>query len=208
MKERIDKLIEEKMTDIQEDDYVQSDIAFLRSLRASYERWGNLTEKQKGAFERMEHLNSPAGIEEAKQWKKEYAEKHLETAKIVSLYYLKNTHFFRDLCTKIVSDPKYTPSKRQVVALCQNQYAKRVIRELKRKPIFSKGELVKVRENRTIPIPLSPYRGRLCVVIDNKLQSISSHAAGSKEYRLLPFGSTETIVCQERHVKAMRKRAK
>ena len=206
MKERIEKLIEDKL--LEEDEKSQRDVSFLRSLSASYDKWGDLTEKQKAAFERIEFLNSPAGIKEAKEWAKEYAEKHAYTAKIISLYYLKNTHFFRDLCVKIVSDQNYIPTKRQLLALCQNRFSKKVINELNRKPNFAKGDLVRVREMKNIPMPLFPFRGRLCVVIENKLTSISSHATGSKEYRLLPFGSTDTIICQERYIKGMRKKAK
>lgn len=206
MKKRIEKLIEEKLYD--EDEKSQRDVAFLRSLSASYDKWGELTEKQKSAFERIEFLSSPAGIKEAKAWAKEYQDKYAKTAKTVTLYYLKCTYLFRDMCVKIVSDPSYVPTKRQVEALCKNKYAKKVIAELNRDPVYNKGALVKVREGNSVPLTMYPLRGRLCVVIENKLDSISSYGVGSKEYRLLPFGSTDTIICQERHIKAMRKRAK
>ncbi len=206
MKERIEKLIEDKL--LEEDEKSQRDVAFLRSLRASYAKWGSLTDKQKSAFERIEFLSSPEGLQAAKEWSKEYLEKHQRKAKVVSLYYLKNTYFFRDLCSRIVSEPSFVPTKRQVEALCSNKYAKKVIKELERDPSYDKGSLVKVREANTVPLSLYPLRGRLCVVVENSLDSISSHGAGSKEYRLLPFGSTDTVVCQERHIKALRKRAK
>lgn len=206
MKDRIEKLIEDK--EMEDNDSSQRDVAFLRSLRASYDKWGGLTEKQKSAFERMEFLSSPAGQEEVKKWTKEYKEKYAKTANIIALYYLRNSHFFRNLCIKIVSDQSYVPTKDQLRALCGNKYATKVIKELQRPPSFNRGDLVRVRESSNIPMLLYPYKGRICVVVENKLETINSHATGSKEYRLLPFGSTDTIVCQERHIKAMRKKAK
>lgn len=206
MKKRLDKLIEEKL--LEEDDKSQRDVAFLRSLRASYDKWGTLTEKQKSAFEKIEFLSSPAGLKKAKEWTREYNDKHLSVAKSLALYYLKNTYLFRNLCTRIVSEPGYVPTRRQVNALCENKYAKKVLKELNRTPSYAKGDIVRVREANTIPLPMFPMRGRLCVVVENKLTSISSYGKGCKEYRLLPFGSTDTIVCQERHIKAMRKKAK
>ena len=206
MKKRIEKLIEEKLS--QEDEKSHRDVAFLRSLSASYDKWGDLTSKQKSAFERMEFLNSPEGMKEATDWKREYTEKHATTAQTLSIYYLKNTCYFRDIATKIISDSNFVPTRRQFEALSGNKYAKKVVTELKREPVFAKGSLVKIREISGVPMNIYPLRGRICVVIDNKLQSISSHAAGSKEYRVLPFGSADTFVCQERYMKAMRKKAK
>lgn len=206
MKKRIEKLIEEKM--LSDDEKSQSDVAFLRSLSASYDKWGNLTDKQRCALERMEYLNSPSGLKEVEEWTEEYRSRCAHTARIVALYYLKNSYFFRDLCVRIVSDQNYVPTKRQFSALCGNKYAKKVIGELNRPPIFGKGDLVRLREGRGVPTNLSPHRGRPCVVIENRLDTINSHAQGSKEYRLLPFGSATTIVCQERHIKGMRKKAK
>jgi hypothetical protein len=206
IKNRIEKLIDQKR--LQEDDKSQRDVTFLRSLSASYDHWGALTDKQRVAFERMEHLNSHAGLEEAQQWVEEYKKRHATTAKLVALYYLSTSHFFRDTCLKIASNQNYIPTKRQYSALCENKFAKKVIRELKRKPAFATGELVKMREGNSVPLQLCPLRGRICVVIENSLDSIKSYAKGSKEYKLLPFGSANTIVCQERHIKAMRKRAK
>ena len=206
MKKRIEKLIEDKLT--KEDEKSLRDVAFLRSLGASFAKWGSLTEKQTAAIERMEHLASPAGMEEVAQWTRDYRKNHAKTAKSVSLYYLKNTYYFRDICLKVVSEPSYVPTKRQFQALTENKFAKKVIRELQRPPTYGKGDLVRVREGNTVPLSMYPLRGRLCIVIDNNLTSIQSHAVGSKEYRVLPFGSTDTIVCQERHIKSMRKKAK
>jgi len=206
MKKRIEKLIEDKSS--QEDERSQRDVAFLRSLSASYDKWGNLTSKQKSAFERIEFLSSPEGMREATDWKKEYTEKHTIIAQTLSIYYLKNTCYFRDIATKIISDSNYVPTRRQFEALSGNKYAKKVVTELEREPVFAKGSLVKIRETSGVPMSVYPLRGRICVVIDNKLPSISSHAAGSKEYRILPFGSADTFVCQERYMKAMRKKAK
>ena len=49
MKKRIEKLIEDKLHS--EDEKSVSDVAFLRSLSASFDKWGSLTEKQKKAIE-------------------------------------------------------------------------------------------------------------------------------------------------------------
>jgi hypothetical protein len=201
--ERLRKLIENKEKEN------NSDIDFLKSLLSNLEKWGTLTERQSGALDRIEYLSSPAGIQEVEDWKEEYHSGHKEKAKVVAGYYLKSGHYFRDMATRIQTEEDYTPSKKAYKAMVENKYSKKVLKEYNREPQYQKGEIVQIRESANLPWLLKCYCGKLCVIIDNRLDSITTYATGGKEYRLLPFGEKSNfITCQERFLKSFRKKAK
>lgn len=199
LKERIDNLIVEKKA---EKDTEQA--AFLQSLRSGLEQWGNLTEKQTAALERIEALSTPEAKREIAEWKRDYP-KFRREAIVCAKYYLANPPYFEDLSTKIISDPEFVPTKSQFEALCNNRYTKKVLKEYHRTPAYAKGDLVQIRENKNVPWHLARLSQKLCVVIDNKHDLVPSHAEGSKVYKLLPFGKQQTMLCQERWIKPFRK---
>ena len=198
-KERLDKLIEKK-----EKENNINDLAFLQSLRSGLEKWGNLTEKQSKALEKMEYLSSPEGQKEVAQWKIDYAKKYKDNALVCARYYLANPPYFNDVASKVVSNPDFVPTKPQYLAMCDNKYTKRVLFEHSREPSYSKGDIVQVRNSKSMPYHLYQFRGKPCVVIENKTGKITTHAAGAKNYKILPFGHTQMLECQERHLKGFK----
>ena len=203
LEKRIDSLIAEKEAEKESSDVV----GFLMSLRDGLAQLGSLTEKQVRALEKIEKLSTPEAKKEIAEWKSEYPKRRKE-AIVCAKYYLANPPYFEDLASRIISDPRFIPTKSQFEALCNNKFTKKVLKEYHREPVYEKGALVQVRDSKTVPWHLAKLSQKLCVVIDNKHDLIPSHAEGSKVYKLLPFGKQQTMLCQERWIKPFRKSTK
>ena len=198
-KERLEKLIATKKKN-QDDEALE----FLESLRRSLEDWGELTAKQSAAFERIEYLSSDEGKEYVASWQKEYSKNLIENAKICARYYLANPPYFSDLASKVLYKVDFIPTEKQYRALCENKYTTKVIKEYKRKPEFSNGEIVQIRDITAMPYHLFSIKGKPCVVISNNSGKITTHAKGAKIYKILPFGKSSLFDCQERYLKGMK----
>jgi hypothetical protein len=199
--ERLEELLEQKRT--------QGDarsLDFLKSLKDSVVRWGSLTTKQEEALKKIETLSSPEAREETEKWIKEYPIKFRADALVCAKYYLANPPYFSSLSKDIINKEKFVPTKSQYDHLCSNAFAKKVLAEYHREPTFERGELVQFRNSRSIPFHLSSLKSKLCVVVDNKYNFITTHAKGAKTYKLLPIGRSTTLLCQERWIKSFRKK--
>jgi len=202
-KDRLKKLIEEKT---KAND--AGALEFLNSLQTSLEKWGELTAKQTAAFERIEYLSSPEGKDYVAAWQQEYSENLAPTAKVCARYYLANPPYFNDLSSNILSNPEFVPTEKQYRAMCENKYTTRVIKEFNRKPEFSNGDIVQIRDSRSMPYHLYNIKGKPCVVINNNSGHITTHAKGAKVYKILPFGQSRLFECQERHLKSLKPQKK
>ena len=194
----------EALIDIKKEDKNSRTSDFLESLHQSVLRYGTLTEKQANALEKIEELSTPAAKERAAKWIVEYPQQFRKDAVICAKYYLANPPYFSELAKEIMNKKSFVPTQPQFDHLCGNPYAQRVLSEYHRPPVFEKGALVQFRSSKTIPFHLSMIKDKICVVIDNKCDFITTHAIGAKTYKLLPIGRTTTLLCQERWIKNFR----
>ena len=199
--QRLETLIETKKLD--ED---MKAMAFLESLKQGLLKYGTLTEKQSTALARIEKLSTPEAKVAAAEWIKQYPIKHRKNAIICAKYYLANTPYFSSLDKDIVNSPNFVPTKSQFDHLCTNPFAKKVLKEYYRAAAYDKGDLVQFRDSKALPFHLNAVKSKVCVVIDNSYDFITTHAAGAKTYKLLPIGRTTTLLCQERWIKNFRKK--
>jgi hypothetical protein len=200
IKDRLETLIVDKS----KEDSDNHTVEFLQSLKKGLLTYGQLTEKQSRALDRIEKLATPEAKKEAEEWIKAYSLEHRDEAIVCARYYLANPPYFSSLAKDIINNNRFVPTKSQFEALCQNNYAKKVLKEYYRKPKFEKGDLVQVREGTNIPFHLSSIKSKICMVVDNNHNFITTHASGAKTYRLLPIGRTTTLLCQERWLKNFR----
>jgi hypothetical protein len=87
--------------------------------------------------------------------------------------------------------------------MCENKYAKKVIAEHEAKPKYSTGSVVTFRATADWS-HRQKSGGMPCVVISSG-GPIKSAAKGSKPYKVLPYGATQVIECEERHIKKCKK---
>ncbi len=181
------------------------DRSFLQSIGEQLDRRGSLSPKQVEILAKIEERNSPEFLAGRKVWQETYDNEKRSIAKICASYYA-TTDYFTDLSEKILSNDEFVPSEKQYKALCENKYAKKVLKATFSDSKFSVGDSVALRSN-------APYNARAKmgdngrnggVVISVGAQPVISAANGAKNYQILPYGSFEAVTVEERYVKKLR----
>jgi hypothetical protein len=173
---------------------------FLTSVYEQYNKNGNLTETQLKSVKKIEEKYSLETVVAYEDWKKRYNEEKRNTAKICAHYYKANPPYFAELGRKILQNLDFVPTEKQYRSMCENNFAKKVIRETLSEPKFEVGQLVKGRKN----APLS-IADRFFSVIEIGVAPVTSAAKGAKKYTLLPLGNTKIVECEERFLKKTKK---
>jgi len=180
-----------------DDDWSQG---FLESIRDQL-KWHNLSQKQIAQFEKIEKENSDAAMLERANWSQEYEEKYKKDFLLIAEYY-QGAGYFTNIALKALSDGDYVPP-RAVFQKMQNKYSAKVLEEIKRTPKYPPGSSVVPRANAAWGVRQYLAKGGLVLKTD---LPVTSAAKGGKKYRILPYGSAEPIECEERWLKALKKR--
>jgi hypothetical protein len=171
---------------------------FLKSLLEYYDKNNGLTSNQFKVLGDVENSLSPAGLAASQSWKESYDEEKRETALICAYYYVR-TKYFTDVSKKIIENNSYVISEKTYKSMCENKYAKKIIRETQSEPKYPIGTLVKFRKTYA-------ESSDICTVIGVDISPVISAAKGAKQYLVLPFGSSAPIEVEERHIKKYRKK--
>ena len=178
---------------------------FLQSIGEQLERRGSLSPKQVEILAKIEERNSPEVIEGRKVWQETYNDEKRNIAKICASYYA-TTDYFTDLSEKILSNDEFVPSEKQYKALCENKYAKKVLKATFVESKFNVGDSVSLRA--TAPWDARTKMGdngrNSGVIISVGAKPVISAANGAKNYQILPFGSFVPVVVEERYIKKMK----
>lgn len=188
---------------------------FLNSLRGYYLKEGGLTIKQYKALKAIEESFSPENILSREIWEKEYDEGKKKIARICALYYIE-TPYFTELAKKVLEGGKDSSlSRKAYEAMCENEYAKRVVYASLSEPEYAVGTLVKFRRSPKKGalacfatgediISWEAFENKIFTVIGAGVESVTSAAKGAKKYHVLPFGSDKVLVTEERFLKKFR----
>lgn len=173
---------------------------FLKSLKSFHEQFGGLTSKQFNALKDVEEAFLERSSEEHDQWKRQYDAKKRKIAIVCAEYYKANPPYYASLVDKILNDPKFIPTKKQYATMCENKYTTKVLRETFSKPLFERGALACGRKNAPENI-----QDKCVTVIAVNDRPVISAAKGAKTYLVLPFGSSDLVPCEERHLKKLKR---
>jgi len=178
---------------------------FVESLLTQVDRGRTLSARQLEVFEKIEIRYSDTVMAQKQKWIKTYGTDSSlrEKARICAEYYIA-TGYYRDLALNILAEDGFVPTEKQFNGITGNKYAAKVLAAHYAEPKFEVGSYVSLRS--TAPFD---YRRRAslgpCVIIQADAAPIVSAARGVKRYKILPFGSAETIIVEERHLKKARK---
>jgi len=180
---------------------------FLESLNEQLRRRGILSERQIEILTRIEEQKLS---EEAKtikeQWIADYSGEKKRIAQICAEYYLQSGYYFFELAKNVANNPDFVPQERAWKKMCENKYAKKVVESHDTPAKYPIGSLVSFRS--TAPWNARTLaNGKPCVVLSTD-GPITSSAKGGKPYKVLPFGQTVAIDCEERHLKKCREKKK
>ena len=202
MLEKIDILLQEKLLD----DWSRG---FLESLKDQMVRRSAKTEegveidlfsdRQKATFNKIQSRFSPQEKAKLAKWAEDYNRDHKERAKVIARYYAR-TPYFNDISHKILQDNEYIPDMHRFKKMSENKYADGVWNNWIAEPRFADGAMVQIRKE--------SFKGdRLGYVLSSK-EPVKSHGKGGKRYLILLFGSSQTIIRDERQLKKPNKNGK
>jgi len=120
---------------------------FLCSLLDNIKTWGQLTEKQEQALDRIEADHTEEAITIRAKWEASWNEEKRKTAIICARYYTRNGTYFADLASNVLDDPEFIPTEKQFKAMCENKYAKRVLENAYGEPKYPVGSFVTLRDS-------------------------------------------------------------
>jgi hypothetical protein len=185
MLEKIESLLSEPLLD----SWSQG---FLQSLKEQAEKGAPLSDRQKATFNKIQSRFSPQEKEKLERWAQEYKRDHKERAKVIARYYAL-TSYFGDLSHKILQDDEYIPDMHRFKKMSENKYAEAVWNNWISAPKFADGDMVQIRKE-------AFKSNRLGYVLNSK-EPVRTHAKGGKCYLILLFGSSVTILREERQLK-------
>jgi|6_EtaG_2_1085325.scaffolds.fasta_scaffold15655_2 hypothetical protein len=175
---------------------------FITSLHQQFNSRGYLTPGQQSALEKVEARHTPEALANKATWVASYDDEKRTRARIVAEYYLP-TGYFHDLAETILSDETFIPTEKQFNSITGNKYAQKVLTATLDEPKFSVGSTVMLRSKAPIGYQNRTALTVPALVIANE-GTVKSAARGAKPYTILPFGHTEPIQTEERHLKKFR----
>ena len=196
--ERVDKLLANQEV------INTSTVKFLESIRNFYAQHKEITGRQEEALIKIENRFSVVAVKKREEWEAAYDDEKRRIAKICAEYYQCQGHYFADLASAIVADPGFIPTEKQYRALCENRYAKKVIESAEAKPKYPIGSFVAARAVCPHIVRVALLGGKAAMVIESDCAPIVSAARGSKQYKILPIGSSQAIEVEERFIKRAR----
>ena len=175
---------------------------FCTSIAEGFKKYKGLTQKQFDIFVKQEHRATPEFAQARDEWRASYDADKRKIAKVCAEYYKANPPYFADLAAKVLTDPDFIPTPRQYKAMCENKYAKKVLKSATDAPTFAVGQIVELRATAKVYAPRFPLgKG---AIIEIGAAPVKSAAKGSKVYKILPLGAAKTINVEERHIKKAR----
>lgn len=171
------------------------DRGFLESIKSQVEAGHRtLSIKQLEILAKIEDRNDADEVQAREEWSSKYAE-HRSDAIIVATYYLTGTIYFRDLAFKIINDPDFVPTLRQYRQMCENKYAKRVLKCHHADPLYPEGS--KVTGRATAP----HHKNKHGFVVKVDAAPIRNACKGAKRYLVLFIGDPTPQIVEEKFLK-------
>lgn len=171
---------------------------FLNSIKDSIARFGKLTAPQAKVLTKVEGEHNDEGLS---AWREKYRSELRERAVIVAEYYIACPPYFEEDANRVLDDPDYVMSERSYKRMCENKYAKRVLKAHNGTAKYPEDTMV---EARSFAASSHPLRGKQGFIIQTDVEPVTRAAKGSKKYLVLPVGETKTVVCEERDIKKVR----
>ena len=177
---------------------------FLGSLLESAKKWGRLTAKQHEVYQRIEKKSDPKHIAASKVWNDGFTDDMRAKLEFAALYYKANPPYFCDVADRILSNPDYMPTEKLYRKMVENKYVQRAMQNNDEAPKYEVGSMVTVRDSCHVQGRIAAHRGKMVMII-SVAQDVKSATKGSRKVTILPVGSGEVLVTEERYLKRAKK---
>ena len=200
--------IQEAFKFLSSQELVGWDKGFVEDVSVWFEKHAGLSEKQYVILARIVEKFSPENLQAKEEWATEYRSTHTQNAKIIAKYY-EGTGYFTALARDVLFEETFVPTRKQWKAISENKYAQKVLATYHQDPVYTAGDMVAFRCTDEIKRFMRkhgvPFNG---AVVLEYLDEVVSHAKGAKRLKVLPVGSMEPVLTEERHLKKFRKQKK
>ena len=181
---------------------------FLCSLLDNIKQWGQLTERQEEALNKIELDHTYEAITRRAEWEANWTEEKRKIAVVCARYYARNGTYFNDIASDVLNGGEFIPTEKQFKAMCENKYAKKVLENAFGEPKYPVGSFVVLRD--IAPRHFYHQWGNKIwnhpsLVIDTGVSVVTTSAKGGKKYKILPVGGSDPLIIEERYIKKMRK---
>ena len=206
------------------------DIQFVQSVIQYYDNRGYITDGQAHWVKKIEARNCPEEAKKAREWYERIAtdERHRSEARIVATYYKNLRQYWVGLAADTLSyldgHTDEPPNYVQFMKMFDNKYAENVLYTATMGRLWNVGDMVMLRANINPQHAKTMSGGALYSAIQRNLKdkplmvvevdcepiqhalTYQSGRGGCLRYKLLPLGSTETIIVNERDMKKVPKK--
>ncbi len=216
IKDRLETLKTKTLTP-QHSDVIDS---FTKAVR----KWGRLSDRQESYLASIEAQYDKRAIakrEESLRHLREN-EEYRKDVEVICRYYIQSG-YYRNVAREVLSyiqDPKSCatpPNLGGLAKMMDNKYAQNILASTKAPPKFAVGELVQLRANPTwknikscdsanyYPRDVLTYQAFMVIEVDSSLvnrpMAYVKGKGGTRWYKVLPLGSTNTFEVCERELK-------
>ena len=184
------------------------DAGFAESLMRQEAQGRDLSARQIETLEKIEARHTDEILaERAACVNGGYGEAERDCMRLALTYYA-TTQYFMGPRADFFADDNYIPSFEVYDKIVNNQYARKVLAAWDAAPKFASGSMVQLRATTPITRRRQPTGAHVrpnvvCIVISTS-EPIISAAKGCKRYKVLPVGSAETFLVEERDLKIHR----
>jgi len=178
------------------------DERFAGSVRSQLLSGRALSERQTDILDKIRAKYSDEAMGVRDQWYTSWNDEKAESYRVVMEYYARSGYFKRQV-SAWKSDNDLVPTMEDYTKVTDNKFAKKVLAGWHAAPKFPCGSMVSLGSGAGWSLRQKCPTG-LAVVVGVNASVPSSAARGNKVYKLLPVGSTQTLLAEERQLKRAR----
>lgn len=161
---------------------------FLTSVKAGYDKYKSLTKGQNDTFVNIEKRYDSAELAKRNAWSATWtAEKAANWAAMIGYY--KGTPYYKGAVEKYEKNNAYIPSEKEYVAVCENKYAMKYLKNRAIPAKFKQGAMVVYKRHGNY---------RLATIVNIGMPN--SWTKGSRGYTILPLGQTGMVEVEEKEL--------
>ena len=108
------------------------------------------------------------------------------------------------MASQVLTEPDFILSEKQWKAMCDNKYAAKVIKATFDEPLYPAGSLISMRSSAPWRVKDASPQG-IFLVVETDAAPVVSACKGAKIYKIMPVGSANSFIIEERHIKKMKK---
>ena len=173
-----------------------NDKSFCSSMLEFFKKSNSLTTKQFACLERMESNLNPSVAQARQDWINSWDDEKRNIAKMCAEYYIQ-TGYFTDLAKKIIGDANFVPTEKQYRAMCENNYAKRLVKNMT-SHAFNVGDIAQLRGRN------NAGEGVVTIVKISDAITRQSSNIGGRLYHVMWLSSGEEGAVLEKELKSYR----